>query len=295
MGFSDKFLLGVWNVGIIERAAEQLLQENGNIEIRWMRHPYRDRFFADPFLFSVDAQNYYILAEEYPFYTNVGVISMLKIDRKTMRLLEKQTVLSGPCHLSYPFVYGNTVIPEAFRSERCVAYQVENQQVAAQTTVASFGLIDQTFLQYDGKEWIFATDKDNKLCGLKIFYREIGETDWHAHSGNPVKSDIRTARPGGHFFRIGNDLYRPVQDSEKRYGHRIRIMRVDELTPNTFRETEVKLLSADGNPPYDMGFHTFNAEDGFVVVDGYREYKSYFVKPMCLKAKPIMRFFGERK
>ena len=109
-----------------------------------------------------------------------------------------------------------------------------------------------------------------------------------------MSEDIRSARPGGHFFEIDGKLYRPAQDSEKLYGRRIRIMRVDKLTPTEYEETQEAVFSSEGNPPYDMGFHTFNAEDGFAVVDGYREYKSFVIKPLCIKLRPLMRFLGER-
>lgn len=295
MGFLEKFNLGVWNIGIIEDCASNVIKNSKDIQIKWLRHKYKDRFFADPFLYRTDEKNYYILVEEFPFYKNVGYISLLTIDKKTMMLIKKEKVIEKECHLSYPFVYNQKVIPEAYRSNQCMAYTLQNGKAEETEKIADFGLIDQTFLQYDGKEWIFATDKDNPLYGLKIFYREFGEKKWNAHSKNPVCEDIRSARPGGHFFQIGKELYRPVQDSEKLYGHRIRIMRVDELTVNTYQETEVAVISSKDNPPYSLGFHTFNVEEGFIVVDGYREYRSFLMKPLCLKLPKLMEKLGERK
>lgn len=291
----EKFLLGVWNVGIIENTAEKVISNPQNVKIRWMKHHYRDRFFADPFLLDVDENNYYILAEEFPFYDSIGYISLLTVDKKSMKLLNKKKWIEEPWHLSYPFVYNGRVIPEAYRSGKVYVYETHAKEVAKRETLCDMGLIDQTFLQYEGKEWIFATDADNALCGLKIFYRDTENKEWIPHKLNPVKEDIKTSRPGGHFFTIGETLYRPVQDSQERYGRLIRIMKVEELTPDTFKETEIACISADGCPPYSMGFHTFNVEKDFIVVDGYREYHSFFIKPMCLKLPAIMRFFGDKK
>lgn len=287
----DKFLLGVWNVGIIEQTAEQLLSGK-EYKIRWMKHSYRDRFFADPFLLSVDEKYYFILAEEYPFYLGIGRIVELKIDKKTMRLVKRKIVIEEPYHLSYPFVWDKSIVPEAYRSGGCYAYQVPE---LSKTLLMPHGLIDQTFLVYNDKEWIFATDIDNALSGLKIYYRAVGTSGWHAHAKNPVKIDIHTARPGGHFFSVKGKLYRPVQDSEKLYGHKIRIMQVDKLSEEEFSETEVAEFSSEKFPPYHYGFHTFNVENGFVVVDGYKDYHSLFIKPMCLKARPLMKFIGEHR
>lgn len=293
MSFLNKFILGVWNIGIIESNVENVINSKENLQIRWMKHRYKDRFFADPFLYSVDKRNYYILAEEFPFYTNKGYISLLTVDRKSMTLKNKEKIIEESCHLSYPFVYRGEIIPEAYRSGKCIAYKLTDCKNILKHTIADMGLIDQTFLEYKGKEWIFATDEDNPLCGLKIFYREDKDEEWKPHKNNPVKRDIRTTRPGGHFFTIGDKLYRPVQDSEKLYGHRIRIMEVVELSPDNFIEKEVTILSSKGNPPYEMGFHTFNAAEGFIVVDGYREYHSMFIKPLCLKLPRFMKYLGE--
>ncbi len=293
--FFDKLKLGVYNVGIIEKSARDIINSDKKIKIRWVKHKYRDRFFADPFLFSVDEDYYYILAEEFPFYTNKGVISMLTVDRRSMKLKKRKTVIEEDVHLSYPLVYNDEIIPESFRCNKVNSYKLDDEyNVVSKTTILEHGLIDQTFLVYEGKEWIFATDADNKLYGLKIFYRDIGSDVWHEHKKSPVKSDITNSRPGGKFFELNGKIYRPVQDSEKLYGHRIRIMELQKLSETEFEEKEVKMVSSEGNKPYDMGFHTFNAEDGFVVVDGYREYTSLFIKPMSIKLSRLMKFFGER-
>lgn len=295
MRFLDKFLLGVWNVGIIESNISSVLETKEKLKIRWMKHKYKDRFFADPFLYDIDEKNYYILAEEFPFYENKGFISLLTVERKSMNLIKKEKIIEEACHLSYPFVFNGKIIPEAYRSGKCMEYQILEKRNLKKHIVADRGVIDQTFLKYGDRTWMFATDEDNPLCGLKIFYREGEESIWKEHKNNPVKTDIKSARPGGHFFKIGRKLYRPVQDSEKLYGNRIRIMEITELTPESFKEKEITLLSSKGNPPYELGFHTFNVENGFIVVDGYREYCSFIIKPLCLKAKKMMRFIGEKR
>lgn len=287
----DKFILGVWNIGIIEKKYEELINEE-LFKIRWVKHTYRDRFFADPFLLKHDEQFYYILAEEFVFSEDIGWISLLVIDKQTMELKHKRTVLSSEYHFSYPFVYNDKVIPECYASGLSYDYRYDEEKLIQDGLIMNRGLIDQTFLQYNNTEWVFATDKDNPLYGLKIFYKAIGDTEWKEHKKNPVKSDIESSRPGGHFFEIDGKIYRPVQDSKKRYGHQIRIMRVDQLTPEEFKEEEVAHFSSINNPPYNMGLHTFNVEDGFIVVDGYREYHSFFVKPMSLKFPAIMKRFS---
>lgn len=291
----NKLLLGVWNVGIIEKPVQSLLKDTADYSIRWVEHKYKDRFFADPFLYKVDENNYYILVEEFPFYANIGYISLLTVNRKTMRLINKERWIEEPWHLSYPIIYKGKVIPEAYRSGKVYAYNLDNVKSGAKEVLFDSGLIDQTFLEYDGKEWIFATDKDDALSGLKIYYRNSSTEAWKEHSKNPVKKDITNSRPGGHFFEVAGVLYRPVQDSKERYGRKIRIMRVDKLTVDDFQETEVAVFDSDKFPPYNKGFHTFNVEDGFIVVDGYQEKYSFFIKPLCVKMPSLMKKLGEKR
>ena len=290
----EKFLLGIWNVGIIEQPVAALLEDPTKASIRWVKHHYKDRFFADPFLYKADEENYYILVEEFPFYTSKGYISLLTVNRRTMELEKKEAWIEEPWHLSYPFVYKGSVIPEAYRSGKVYAYEIGKGREKAKREVFPTGLIDQTFLEYDGLEWIFATDKEDALGSLKIYYRKGADEDWKAHSRNPVKNDITCARPGGCFFELGGALYRPVQDSQERYGRRIRIMCIETLTPDEFEEKEVASFSSDDYPPYNLGFHTFNVEQDFVVVDGYQERHSFFIKPLCLKMPWLMKRFGEK-
>ena len=94
MNLKRKFQIGYWNVGIIENCIQDIM-EGKQYRIRWVRHRYIDRFFADPFLYKVDAENYYILAEELIFSKGKGTIVLLTVDKKTMRLIEQRSFRSS--------------------------------------------------------------------------------------------------------------------------------------------------------------------------------------------------------
>jgi hypothetical protein len=67
---------------------------------------------------------------------------------------------------------------------------------------------------------------------------------------------------------MNGKLYRPAQDSELRYGHRIRIQEVLQLDKNTYREQEAYIL----NPPEKdgiLGMHTINFTEDTVYFDFY--------------------------
>ena len=91
---------------------------------------------------------------------------------------------------------------------------------------------------------------------------------WTAHEGNPVKTDSRSARPGGTPFVVDGVLYRPSQDCELSYGRQITINAVEELTEGTFIERPVRLLSPDRRSRYPAGFHTMAQVGARTLVDG---------------------------
>ncbi len=293
MGFKDKFLLCLWNIGVVESSIEDIFNNPNNMKIRWVKHKYGDRFFADPFLHDQDQKYYYILVEEYLFCEAKGRISSLTVDKKTMKLVNREIILNDHYHLSYPYIFNDYIIPEGYRSGATYAYKKLNGgQSYQKIKVNENALVDPTLLYYDDKYWIFATTKKipkDAVTKLSIFHsNRFGA--FIPHEINPVKIDIKTARPAGRFFEYQGKLFRPAMDSEKSYGHLIRIMEVKKLSAQEYEEQEVMVLSSKHSPPYNMGFHTFNVYENCIVVDGYREYYSYLIKPCLVKLKRILLF-----
>lgn len=272
MKIIEKLKMGVWNVGIIEKSAESILQGE-EYSIRWVKHRYKDRFFADPFLWKMDEKNYFILAEEYKFIDRKGRIVLLQVDKNSFKLIRKKVIIDEQTHLSYPIVYKGEIIPESYKSGTLSAYRVSDNKLI-KSCVYKGQLIDGTFLDYDGKEWIFATTKEEELDAqskLSIFYKKDGR--YIPISSNPVKNDIKTARPGGNFFELNGVLYRPAQNCEHFYGESIKIMQVDKLSVCEYKEHEILEIS-DPSREY-KGMHTFNDYKNFVIVDGYKDIYSW--------------------
>lgn len=270
MNLKRKFQIGYWNVGIIENCIQDIM-EGKQYRIRWVRHRYIDRFFADPFLYKVDAENYYILAEELIFSKGKGTIVLLTVDKKTMRLIERKEIFEDDYHLSYPNYEDGCVVAENYQSGGLYRFYI-NENPVRKELILDKPMIDPTFLKFNGKKWLFATTKckpDDPNRKLSIFYENNGE--FLPHKKNPVKNDIHTVRPGGHFFEYQGNIYRPAQNSEHLYGEDIKIMKLLELDENNFQEEEVMTISSHNMKHYNLGLHTFNVEEGFVVVDGFEK------------------------
>ncbi|HAH35029.1 MAG TPA: hypothetical protein DCL81_00260, partial [Algoriphagus sp.] len=63
--------------------------------------------------------------------------------------------------------------------------------------------------------------------------------------------------PAGSLFEENGKFYRPAQDSEKRYGHRIRVMEVKSLSLDSYREEEAYRIEPNEKEG-TLGIHTMN-------------------------------------
>src|SRR2546428_268438 len=93
---------------------------------------------------------------------------------------------------------------------------------------------------------------------------------WEAHPLNPVKTDIRSARPGGTPFEYEGQLYRPAQDCSKTGGGKIVLNRVDRLTTTEFQEEPVAIVAPYADTPYQDGLHTLSAAGDYTLIDAKR-------------------------
>ena len=93
-----------------------------------------------------------------------------------------------------------------------------------------------------------------------------------AASWNPVRCDVRNARPAGPPFVHEGCLYRPAQDCSRSYGGAIVLNRIDVLTTEWFHETPMARIQPDPNGPYPDGTHTLSPLGPTqTLVDGKRE------------------------
>jgi hypothetical protein len=130
-------------------------------------------------------------------------------------------------------------------------------------------LADATPIFHQGRWWLFAAAAEHGSLDqdeLLIFHSERLAGPWQPHSGNPVKSDCRSARPGGRIIRRGRRLLRPAQDCEAAYGAGLVWLEIVELTPARFREREIARW--DGFRDLEVaGIHSFDRLGELEVID----------------------------
>lgn len=299
MSLLKKFTIGEWNIGIsntdfIKEFAKIKQGEALHIPVKWMRHRKSLSFFADPFIYQTADDVVNILAEEFIFPKNKGLISLCTIDRKTGRLVKRAIVLEENCHLSYPFYDESThrFYPESFRNSNWASYSFDGEKTDDKQIAADFPVIDATPVEWNGKYYLFATNQPKALSQLLIYIADSLNGPFKAHRQNPVKDCIATSRPGGKCFVHEGQLFRIVQDSTMRYGEALHIMRVTNLTPDEFSEEFYCDITLDNPNPYNLGVHTLNFKDDVIIVDGYRERIRPFLAVYIYKVLPLLRKLG---
>ena len=246
--------------------------------------PPKDRMWADPFPIVHDGQHL-IFVEELLFARNKGHISVMELgpDGRPRR---PELVLETENHLSYPFLLtwkGETfMIPESARAgdapadigSRSVpvfrARRFPYEWVQDSVILEGLEVFDPTIVEIDGTWWLFCTQAEpgaSTWDELHLFHGPTPFGPWTAHLRNPVKSDVRSARPAGRPYRKDGVWYRPAQNCSVRYGYALSINRIDRLTTTEYRETEVMSILPDWAPNL-IGTHTLNAAGGLTVTDG---------------------------
>ncbi len=276
--FARSQLVGIaraakWNVGVVPVPIDELPW--GPLPpTRWFPDPPRGEFLADPFIWTVDGQPH-VLLERLDQRTGTGVLEAFELAGNPAPAMPAPTVKG---HLSYPFTVtagGETYcIPESaeaavvrlFRFERSTSSWVVEGDL-----ITDRRLLDATVVQHDGRWWLFATDADSgRTSSLHVWWAPELRGPWREHAGNPVKTDVRSARGAGTPFRRDGRLLRPAQDCSLAYGSRIVLNEVTHLTPTAFAEQVVGRIEPDPAGPYPHGVHTVAAAGRVTLVDGKR-------------------------
>lgn len=266
-----KFSLFHYNIGFFPFEEERLLQ--GNIEIQWMKHSYKDRFFADPFILSVSNTEIMVLVEDFEYGRWKGNISLLVVDRKDYSLKRKKTLLDLETHLSFPFItrQGSEiyVIPENSAAGRLTAWRYDEKEECLQniSVLTEMPVIDPVIYVSNDHYFLFGSlrcQQENAM--LYQWESDNLLSDYRLLSERPVKEGKKATRRGGDFFSIKGQLYAAAQCCEHHYGEALNICMVNFLDKGILKEEIVYSLHPTERFPY--GLHTLNIHDNMCVVDG---------------------------
>jgi hypothetical protein len=118
--------------------------------------------------------------------------------------------------------------------------------------------------------WLFYTRKDNGFdpdLHLFLSYSFSLDGPFLPHFRNPVKIDVRSARPAGQLFVHNGAIYRPAQNFAVTYGGSIVLNKITQLTIQDFQEEAVGELHSP-HPTFNKGMHTLSVlNESLVAID----------------------------
>ncbi|KAK6933481.1 Glycosyl transferase 64 domain [Dillenia turbinata] len=213
---------------------------------------FPSNFVADPFLY-VQGDVLYLFYETKNSITMQGDIGVSKSIDGGATWQQLGIALDEDWHLSYPYVFNYLgqiyMMPEGSKKGELRLYRAINfpLQWTLDRIVMKKPLVDAAIIEKDEIYWLLGSDHSGfgskKNGQLEIWYSDSPLGPWKPHKKNPIYNTDKSsgARNGGRPFFHNQNLYRIGQDCGETYGRKIRVFRVETLTPDQYREVEVSL------------------------------------------------------
>lgn len=265
-----------WNIGFCEQTPEEFVREKKLRPVKWLKHPYHDRWFADPFIYRVTEREIVVFVEECPLENPKGIICELVIDRETMRLKERHVLLELNTHLSYPAIIHyegiDYVYPENGASGKLNMYEYDgiNHKLVNPISILDEAVADATIIRNGDCFMLSATKFPETQEKAYLYTAESLFGPFILITIDPYQSSIACSRQGGNYFKISGGVYRPAQNCVDSYGGALTIMKSTVGQPLFEEAPFCDLTPIKGR--FGKGLHTLNFSDGLCVVDGYGYY-----------------------
>jgi hypothetical protein len=264
-----------YSIGFADYSDDIVLDKAYFPRVHWIKGVPNDRWFADPFILSVYDKEIKVLVENYSYKERKANISIICVDRNSYRLKTITPLLVLSNHLSFPayFIQDGKLFlyPENCRSGQLKLYQfdLDTLSLERETVILKKAISDAVLAEIYGKKVIVGTlyPKDNGK-DLYIFSYNDPESD----PVQIISFNDNTARNAGQPFYVGEQLFRPAQCSNNRYGECLVFQKIDMTNTGQLSFNEIKRVHSPSRR-FNLSFHTFNIfEKNIVVVDasGYR-------------------------
>ncbi|KAF5765586.1 putative hexosyltransferase [Helianthus annuus] len=213
---------------------------------------FPSNFVADPFLY-VQGDVLYMFFETKNPITMQGDIGAARSIDNGASWQQLGVVLDEEWHLSYPFVFDYDgqiyMMPEGskkgdLRLYRAVEFPLKWE---LEKIILKRPLIDSFIMEYESRYWLFGSDHSRtgskKNGELEIWYSNTPFGPWKQHKNNPIYNtgEKMGARNGGRPVFYNGNVYRFGQDDGETYGKRVRVFKIEVLTPYSYKEVEVDL------------------------------------------------------
>jgi len=255
---------------------------------------------ADPFLFVYN-DILYLFYEEKGLLTPGILKSIHTSDLKSWTA--PVTVLQEPFHLSFPWVFEDNgkvyMLPETGADGSIRLYEATNRELnsfklvkkikesdSSQTIRMGYG--DNCLLKQNGIYYLFTQlQYSDPINVLELFISNNITGPYLTHPCSPIQENMMVGRNAGSIMKIENKLIRFAQDCSEGYGDNVHILKINEISPNTYSESIIQKNVLDIKLPfYKAGGHQFNAvqfKGKWIIATDAKEYHTMFLHKIIRK------------
>lgn len=253
------------------------------LRVQWPANPFHDRWFADPFVLSVNGNEVTLLVEDYRYKDSKGRISRIIVDMERNSIVSCKTILDDG-HYSFPAILRKDgkvyFYPEQSRQGKLELFEycAETETCELVETLSDEPLTDAIIYKgviYSTRlpepngttlklfKWPSAvqdaTSQRSSAFGGSKQLHDFKALNLELETLNPPKTYVFgecIARNAGDFFECGGKVYRPAQECNRWYGNALSIQLYEN---GEFKE--VRRIPR---------WHTLNSYQGVTVVDRKR-------------------------
>lgn len=256
-----------WDLAIASCSTNEDGYLYGFNKYRVLKNPYKDKWFADPFILSCDDEFAEVLVEEFDKNVGKGRVAQLRIDIKKAVIVNCSILLDLDTHLSYPMILKRDnkifVLPENSKSGSWDVYEYMDSRLVKLNRLIDKPLTDATLAQIEGEYYVFATQAPNPNGNILSIYHSVTQFGPFSLLEN-VRFKEQIARMGGDFFSdTKGNLVRVAQDCNKAYGRKVLFQKIKKTGTHFSFETIGELSPGRKY----AGLHTYNQKDGLLIID----------------------------
>ena len=233
---------------------------------RWsiVERPAAYRFLADPFHHPSRGG---VLVEALRRSTGLGEILHISPAGSV-------TLSDGKGHYSYPATFSHEgehyVLPEMSEWSAPMLYRLAEgglEPIGVLDLPGSPRLLDPTLYAQEGKIFLFANCAADGGSVLRLWVSDALRGPFREHPCSPICVSPAGARMAGAILATSDGRLRLGQDGRAEYGDGILVFRIEQLSAEAYRESQLGKLKFKGV----RGPHTLNVKDGNMVFDYYAD------------------------
>ena len=185
-----------------------------------------------------------------------------------------ETGLQG--HKSYPQIVCNAGInylfPEVSSTNSPVLIEIDSSGIPTSNRVylnnqQDSRHVDGTLFEINSRWFLFSGNREKSHQQLDLYYSDDLFGKFFLHPNSPISLDPRNSRMAGPIFEHGGQIYRFSQDCSEKYGSKIHINKINQISASEYKETLVGSLQiADA-----VGPHSLLIDGSKIWIDLYKE------------------------